>query len=107
MTIPSVRITLSDGALITANLPATGNLSTTVSRKAGMSSSGRKLMYAPSPIQTGSSVSHWDTSASPDLLMEPAISLDLDGTLDATVELMRDTGWFATLPVELMRFEIE
>lgn len=107
VTIPSVRITLSDGTLIKANLPATGNLSTTAARKAGMSSSGSILMYAPSPFQGGSSVSHWDTSASPNLLMEPSINLDLNGTLDATLELMRDIGWFATLPVELMRFEIE
>ncbi|MBI5444553.1 MAG: peptidase [Deltaproteobacteria bacterium] len=107
ITIPSVRVTLSDGTLIKANLPATGNLSTTSVRKAGMNIAGQMLLYAPSPFQSGSSVSHWDTSATPNLLMEPAINSDLNGTLDATLELMRDTGWFATLPVELMRFEIE
>lgn len=107
ITIPSVRVTLTNGTLIKNNLPATGNLSTTNVRKAGMNGSGRMLMYAPSPFQSGSSVSHWDTSATPNLLMEPAINVDLDGSLDATLELMRDTGWFAVLPVELMRFEIE
>jgi len=107
VTIPAVRVTLSDGTLIKNNLPATGNLSTTNVRKAGMNGSGRMLMYAPNPFQSGSSVSHWDTSATPNLLMEPAINADLDGSLDATLEVMRDTGWFATLPVELMRFEIE
>ena len=72
-----------------------------------MNAAGRMLMYAPSPYASGSSVSHWDTSAFPNLLMEPNINADLDGSLDATLEVMRDTGWFATLPVELMQFEIE
>jgi hypothetical protein len=107
ITIPAVRVTLSDGTLIKANLPATGNLSTTSARLAGMNPSGRMLMYAPNPYQAGSSVSHWDTSASPNLLMEPAISADLDHTLDATLELFRDIGWFVPVPVELMFLEIE
>ncbi|MBI4916095.1 MAG: peptidase [Acidobacteria bacterium] len=107
ITIPAVRVTLSDGTLIKANLPATGNLSTTATRLAGMNVSGRMLMYAPSPYQSGSSVSHWDTSASPNLLMEPAINADLNHTLDATLELFRDIGWFVPVPVELMFLEIE
>jgi len=65
------------------------------------------LMYAPSPYASGSSVSHWDTSASPNLLMEPSINADLDHTLDATLELFRDIGWFVPVPVELMFLEIE
>ncbi len=65
------------------------------------------MLYAPNPVQTGSSVSHWDISALPNLLMEPAINSDLDHTVDLTLEQMRDIGWFITVPVELMRFEIE
>lgn len=107
ITIPCVRVTQTDGTLIKANLPATGNLSTTPTRKAGMLPSGRLLLYAPNPFQGGSSVSHWDTSATPNLLMEPAINADLDGSLDATLELMRDIGWFAPVPVELIRFGAE
>ena len=107
ITIPAVRVTLTDGTLIKANLPATGNLSTTNTRLAGMNTSGRFLMYAPSPYQSGSSVSHWDTSASPNLLMEPSINADLNHTLDATLELFRDIGWFVPVPVELMFLEIE
>ena len=52
-------------------------------------------MYAPNPYEGGSSVSHWDTSASPNLLMEPNISSDLPIAVDATLSLfMRDIGWF-------------
>ncbi|MEO7917920.1 MAG: PA domain-containing protein, partial [Thermoanaerobaculia bacterium] len=107
ITIPAIRVTQTNGNLIKANLPAIGNISTTATRKAGMNAAGRLLMYAPNPFQGGSSVSHWDTSASPNLLMEPAINSDLDHSLDATLELLRDTGWFVTVPVELIRFDAE
>lgn len=66
-------------------------------RIAGADALGRPLLYTPNPLVLGSSVSHWDTSASPNLLMEPNISSDLTITLvpplDLTVPLLRDLGW--------------
>jgi MYXO-CTERM domain-containing protein len=59
----------------------------------GADSSNRVPMYAPNPLSSGSSVSHWDTSVTPNLLMEPVISPDLTHSLDLTVSLLRDTGW--------------
>ena len=51
-------------------------------------------MYTPDPIQPGSSVSHWDTSAEPSLLMEPAITSSLAFLdLDITPGAMSDMGW--------------
>ena len=50
-------------------------------------------MYAPNPFQGGSSVSHWDVSATPNLLMEPAINADLTDSVDLTAALFRDIGW--------------
>jgi hypothetical protein len=38
---------------------------------AGADQSGHVLMYAPSPQQPGSSVSHFDTAVTPNELMEP------------------------------------
>ncbi len=58
-------------------------------------------MYSPNPYESGSSVSHWDTSASPNLLMEPNVSNDLGSTVDATLAAFQDIGWFlgsTTLP---------
>jgi hypothetical protein len=55
---------------------------------------GRLQMYSPNPFQQGSSVSHYDTAAVPNLLMEPAINPGLPLTLDMTRQLMRDIGWF-------------
>jgi hypothetical protein len=55
---------------------------------------GRVELFTPNPLQLGSSVSHWNTRASPNLLMEPAINSGLPLTLDLTRQLMRDIGWF-------------
>ena len=92
--IPSVRITLADGTLIRANLSATASLGLDPALYAGADSAGRLLMFAPNPYQGGSSVSHWDTSASPNLLMEPNISGDLNSSVDATLAAFQDIGWF-------------
>ncbi len=55
---------------------------------------GRVQLFTPNPLQLGSSVSHWNTTADPNLLMEPAINSGLPLTLDLTRQLMRDIGWF-------------
>ena len=67
------------------------------SKQAGLTAAIRVLMYAPNPFQGGSSVSHWDVSASPNLLMEPAINPDLTDSVDLTVDLFRDIGWLPRL----------
>jgi hypothetical protein len=54
-------------------------------------------LYTPNPYQPGSSVSHWDTSAFPNQLMEPAINSDLTTSVkppqDLTLPLLQDIGW--------------
>jgi len=62
---------------------------------AGAHQAGLVRLYAPDPIQPGSSKSHWDTSASPSLLMEPSITGDLQPTrnLDLSPSLLQDIGW--------------
>lgn len=55
---------------------------------------GRVRMYAPNPLEQGSSVSHFDTAAEPSLLMEPAITGGLSSDVDLTRELFEDMGWF-------------
>jgi uncharacterized protein DUF4214 len=66
----------------------------------GADSSNRVRMYAPNPVDPGSSVSHYDTTASPNLLMEPNISGDLTHNVgppnDLTLPLLRDIGWLAS-----------
>ena len=72
-------------------------------RLAGADQDGRVRLYTPSTYEPGSSVSHWDVSASPNLLMEPSINADLPfGEIDLTREHLEDIGWpFGTSTVTL------
>lgn len=63
---------------------------------AGADADGRILLYTPKPVQPGSSHSHFDNTASPNLLMEPAIAGDLKVfKVDLTKPAMLDMGWTA------------
>ena len=105
ITIPAVRISLSDGNSLKAALAfrsrtrsgVFGNLGINLAVRAGADTSGRALMFAPNPFQSGSSVSHYDVSAIPNQLMEPAINGDLTHEVtppnDLTYPLLLDIGW--------------
>ncbi|HEX4965651.1 MAG TPA: hypothetical protein VF173_32875 [Thermoanaerobaculia bacterium] len=58
---------------------------------AGRAPSGHVQMYAPHPLELGSSVSHWDTVLTPDELMEPNITNDLADLV--TTQALEDVGW--------------
>ncbi|MGH9891503.1 MAG: hypothetical protein ACREA0_05865 [bacterium] len=71
-------ITCGNSALTSGRDPATGHIE----------------MFAPSPIQQGSSVSHFSTSLAPNQLMEPFINeplLNLNVVVDPC--LLVDLGW--------------
>lgn len=55
---------------------------------------GRVQLFTPNPFQSGSSISHFSTSATQNLLMEPSINTGLPLTLDLTRQQMRDIGWY-------------
>jgi hypothetical protein len=55
--------------------------------------SGCVRLHAPSPVQSGSSVSHFSTAATPNLLMEPALNTTLFDRVDLTLPLLQDIGW--------------
>jgi hypothetical protein len=105
VTIPSVSVTQADGgtlkgALATRSRAHSGmfaNLRVNLAVYLGADSSGRALMYAPNPYQSGSSVSHYNVSAFPNQLMEPSINGDLTHEVtiptDLTFQLLRDLGW--------------
>jgi hypothetical protein len=95
ITIPSVRITKADGDRIKANLGAgvSVTLRLDLTRLAGADSKGRVLLYATDPIIPGSTISHWDPSATPDLLMEPNDTPGLKQGVDLTLPALLDIGW--------------
>jgi hypothetical protein len=94
--IPTVGISQADGATIRATLAGsavTGRIHIDARMKAGEGSGGRLKLYAPNPDEPGSSISHWDTSAFPNLLMEPNLTGSLPHTVDLTLPLLYDIGW--------------
>jgi hypothetical protein len=100
VTIPAVSMTRADGLDIVGELDGgvTAALVVDPNVRAGADPEGRARLYAPNPLVGGSSVSHYDSVASRNLLMEPAINPDLTHEVsapdDLTLELFRDIGWF-------------
>ena len=99
-TVITTILALTAGLLLSA-LPAAAQgvdvavtLRTDPDRPLGTDGNGKVLMYAPNPLEPGSSTSHWDLSATPDLLMEPSASPFLSfAQLDLTVPALRDMAW--------------
>jgi len=98
VTIPTVSIRRADGLAILAQaVPVNARIGVDATIRAGADALGRVRVYAPFPIVSGSSISHYDTVARRNLLMEPAINPDLTHKVkapdDLTFELLRDIGW--------------
>ena len=87
--IPSVMVATADGARIRNEL----SRGVILSFGAYADAQGRPFVYTPNPFQGGSSVAHFASGYSPALLMEPANSA-LPYSLDLTVRLFADEGWF-------------
>ena len=94
VSIVTVSIAIENGNKIkAATEPVFGNIGLDLTRRAGANDDGLALMNAPNPVQPGSTISHFDPVASPNLLMEPAINKDLNHTTDLTYPLLLDIGW--------------
>jgi len=103
--IPSARITRADGQTLKLALQnrsptrsgVVARLQSDPARLAGTDGRQRMLMYTPGVNAPGSSVSHFTTEATRNLLMEPSINSDLRYSvmppLDLTLPLLRDLGW--------------
>ncbi|HEX8294575.1 MAG TPA: PA domain-containing protein [Pyrinomonadaceae bacterium] len=97
--IPSLMVSMTDGGTLKSQL--SGGLNATLlldnTALSGVDAQGRALMYAPNPVSSGSSVSHWDVSLYANQLMEPNVSGDLLHSVAAPADLtgsqLRDVGW--------------
>lgn len=100
VTIPVASLSLTDGNALKTALGSgavTATIALDPAHLAGVDNANRVFMFAPNPDQQGSSVSHWDVSAFPNLLMEPAINPDLTQNVDLTFQNFFDIGWFPQL----------
>ena len=96
ITIASTLISQQDGARLRESGTRYASIFET-RRPGGMDLFRRPLLYAPTVVQPGSSVSHWDVTATPNLLMEPISNGDestaLKAPKDLTLPLLKDIGW--------------
>lgn len=99
VTIPTVSLRRVDGLSIVAQLVTgvSADIGVDPNIRAGADAFNRVRVFAPFPVAGGSSISHYDTVARRNLLMEPAINADLTHKVkapdDLTFELLRDIGW--------------
>jgi hypothetical protein len=113
VTIPAVSVARADGLAILAQLGGGVSLQIGVDPtvRAGADALGRARVYAPFPVVGGSSISHYDTVASRNLLMEPAINPDLTHNVkapsDLTYELLKDIGWYPDADGDLVNDDVD
>jgi hypothetical protein len=88
-----------DGTQTTSDLHWTGPLAIAQGADLtdGRHPSGHIEMYAPNPFESGSSVSHWAKSLSPNALMEPAFTSSLHN-VELDLALLEDTGYPSVFP---------
>jgi hypothetical protein len=93
ITMPYIGVEKSAGVALRANL---GTANVTIRNSPTVlvgENAGKVRMYAPAAYESGSSVSHFSTTASPDLLMEPALGTLPLNQVDLTLPAFYDIGW--------------
>jgi len=107
ITIPTVGVSKSDGAAIRALLSSnvTALIFADGALLAGADLAGHPKLYVPTAFVGGSSMYHFDISATPNLLMEPNISSDLPPAgVDITINELIDMGWKQSTQTQGGRF---
>jgi MYXO-CTERM domain-containing protein len=92
VSIPTIGVTDGDFSLLAAG-GETGTLDGDSTRLVGADAQGRVYLYASDPLVPGSTVSHWDPLARPNLMEEPNASYQVSHDLRMEAALMRDIGW--------------
>jgi hypothetical protein len=97
VTIPTVSLRRLDGVDLFSGPGVSMSMGNNPNIRAGADELNRARVFATFPVIGGSSISHFDTVARRNLLMEPAINADLTHKVkapdDLTFELLRDIGW--------------
>ncbi|MGO1071006.1 PA domain-containing protein [Lysobacter sp. CA199] len=94
--IPTLSLSQADGAQLIGALPGISvSLTPVAGRYLGADTQGRVLLYSPSVLAGGSSLSHYATTLTPDALMEPISTGNEHANVlvDLTPALFTDIGW--------------
>lgn len=96
VTISIAGVTTATGNALRAAAPLAARIQRNPLIRAG-TTGGFARLYAPTAFAGGSSVSHWDTSLTPSMLMEPFITNALGSIVrnpdDLSLNLLKDIGW--------------
>jgi MYXO-CTERM domain-containing protein len=92
VSIPTIGVTDGDYSLLGVG-GETATLDADQTRLVGTDAQGRMYLYASDPLVPGSTVSHWDPLARPNLMQEPNASYEVSHDLRMEAALMRDIGW--------------
>jgi hypothetical protein len=93
--IPTILIGSVEGAKLKANAEGSSMTLGLGEGLAGADAAGNVMIYTPLVVSQGSTLSHFDTRLSPNVLMEPFESSDLMGHiyLDLSPAMYKDEGW--------------
>ncbi|MEA2569038.1 MAG: hypothetical protein QOI24_1039 [Acidobacteriota bacterium] len=93
ITIPVLGMFKNDGDAVRAAGTVTGSAFPDLTKLTGADTNGHPKLYMPVTAEPGSTYSHFDRSATPNLLMEPSINGDLTHSTDLTLSMLLDIGW--------------
>jgi hypothetical protein len=97
VSLRAVTVSADTGVAISHALTQTtiATLAGDPTRSLGTDAVGRPLLFASQPALRGSSVSHFDSLARPNLLMEAYVQGGSNHDVDLTLAVLRDLGWSA------------
>jgi MYXO-CTERM domain-containing protein len=93
ITIPVAAISVSDAQALQSAGSVTITLGADKTRLTGADAMGRPYLYASDPVRPGSTVSHWDPLARPDLIQEPESGYQHPHDVTMETAVMHDIGW--------------
>lgn len=99
-TDPALTLTVGgvrqvDGNAIRAQIGSGANVTLTIdpTSLSGADESARVMLFAPNVLAGGSSLSHFDVEAWPNLVMEPSLNTSVHDEPDLARQLFEDIGW--------------
>ncbi len=98
ITIPYIGITKAEADQLRSNAASANVTFQNSTTKLIGENQGMVKMYGPNPREPGSSVSHWSSTAAPDLLMEPSLGDLTYENVDLTAAAFKDIGWSVNIP---------
>jgi len=93
ISIPVAAVSVSDAQALQSAGTVTITLGADKTRMTGADAMGRPYLYASDPVRPGSTVSHWDPLARPDLIQEPESGYQHPHDITMETAVMHDIGW--------------